>query len=136
MRTVRIGTTAFLCEEAPHTLEMNLRRSVDYVTLAARGGADVLCLPEMVTTANVPKELEYHAERFPGEFTKTFRRAARAHRINLIVPYLVRSGRATYNQATVIDRKGRIVGYYRKIQPTGEESRHVAMGRRPSGIRS
>jgi len=129
MRTVRIGTTAFLCEDFAHTVELNLRRALDYITLAARGGADILCLPEMVTTANVSRELEYHAERFPGEFTKTFRRAARENSINLIAPYLVRSGRAVFNQATVIDRKGKIVGSYRKIQPTGEESRHVAAGK-------
>ncbi|MBP1655285.1 MAG: Nitrilase/cyanide hydratase and apolipoprotein N-acyltransferase [Bacteroidetes bacterium] len=128
MRAVRIGTTAFLCEETPHTPAMNVDRAVDYVARAARGGADILCLPEMVTTANVPRELEYHAERFPGEFTRRFRQAARKHRINLIAPYLVRVGRALYNQATVIDRRGRIVGSYRKLQPTGEESRHVTMG--------
>jgi predicted amidohydrolase len=128
MRTVRIATTAFLCEDTPHTPEMNLRRAVDYILQASRGGADILCLPEMVTTANVPKELEYHAERFPGEFTRTFQRAARTHRMNLVAPYLVRSGRSTYNQATVIDRRGRIAGFYRKIQPTGEESRHVTAG--------
>jgi predicted amidohydrolase len=128
MRTVRIGTTAFLCEETPHTPELNIGRALAYVALAAREGADILCLPEMVTTANVPKELEYFAERFPGEFTRAFRRAARQHRINLVAPYLVRSGKALYNQATVIDRRGRIAGAYRKVQPTGEESRHVRPG--------
>lgn len=128
MRAVRIGTTAFLCEETPHTLEMNIRRAVDYIARAAGDGADILCLPEMVTTANVTKDLEYHAERFPGEFTRSFQRAARKYRINLIAPYLIRSGRSVYNQATVIDRRGRISGFYRKVQPTGEESHHVAMG--------
>jgi len=128
MRTVRIGTTAFLCEDTPHTLAMNLERATGYIARAADAGADILCLPEMVTTANVPKELEYHAERYPGEATETFRHAARTHKINLIAPYLVRAGRVIYNQATVIDRRGKIVGTYRKVQPTGEESHHVAAG--------
>jgi predicted amidohydrolase len=129
MRNVTIGTTSFLLEDSPHSVEMNLRRAVDYVTLARERGADILCLPEMVSTANVPEDLEYHAELYPGEITRTFQRAARTHRINLIAPYLVRSGNRRYNQATVIDRKGKIVGFYRKVQPTAEESRHVALGK-------
>ncbi len=128
MRNVRIGTTAFLVEDTPHTIELNLERATGYIMQAKEGGADILCLPEMVTTANVTKRLEYHAEDYPGEFTKTFRRAARKHSINVIAPYLVRSGKKIYNQATVFDRRGAIVGFYRKIQPTAEESRHVAYG--------
>jgi omega-amidase len=128
MRTIRIGTTAFLIEDHPHTPAMNVERAEAYIRRARRERADILCLPETVTTANVPRDLEYHAEQFPGEFARAFSRAARAAGINLIAPYLVRSGRRLYNQATVFDRKGSIVGYYRKVQPTGEESRHVAAG--------
>ena len=125
MRTVTIGTTAFLVEDSPHSIAMNIERAVGYIALAAKRGADVLCLPEMVSTANVPRDLEYHAERYPGEITVAFRRAARKHRINVIAPYLVRAGKKVFNQATVIDRRGAIVGFYRKVQPTAEESHHV-----------
>jgi predicted amidohydrolase len=128
MRTVRIATAAFLVEDRPHTVAMNLDRAAGYVRQAHQAGADILCLPEMVTTANVPKELEYHAEEYPGPYTRAFRRAARENGINLIAPYLVRSGRHVYNQATVIDRKGRIAGYYRKVQPTAEERLTVTPG--------
>lgn len=125
MRTVTIGTTAFLVEDSPHSIAMNIERATGYIALAAKRGADVLCLPEMVSTANVPRDLEYHAERYPGEITAAFRRAARQHRINVIAPYLVRAGKKVFNQATVIDRRGAIVGFYRKVQPTAEESHHV-----------
>ena len=128
MRIARIGTTAFLVEDHHHTPEMNVGRAVAYIGLARHERADVICLPEMVTTANVPRDLEYHAEDYPGEFTRAFRAAARSNKINVIAPYLVRSGNKMYNQATVIDRRGNIVGYYRKVQPTAEESRHVALG--------
>jgi predicted amidohydrolase len=130
MRNVTIGTTAFLVDDRPHSVEMNIQRAMDYIAIAHGRGADILCLPEMVTTANVPKELEYHAEEYPGVFTDAFRRAARRYRMHLIAPYLVRAGRQLYNQATVIDRKGAIVGFYRKVQPTAEESRHVRPGDR------
>ena len=126
MRNVRIGTTAFLVEDTAHTPEMNVSRAIQYVGVAKQGDADIVCLPEMVTTANVHKELEYHAEDYPGAYTETFQRAARDHAINIIAPYLVRAGGRIYNQATVIDRKGNIAGFYRKVQLTAEESRHIA----------
>lgn len=128
MRPVTIGTTAFLVEDSPHTVEMNIARAISYIGDAVRKRADILCLPEMVATANLPKELEYSAEDFPGKTTAAFRRAARAKGINLIAPYLVRAGKRLYNQATIIDRKGNIAGFYRKVQPTAEESHHVTPG--------
>lgn len=128
MRPVTIGTTSFLVEDSPHTVDMNLDRAAGYIEVAGKGGADILCLPEMVSTAALPGDIFAHAEEFPGKVTRFFQRAARAHRLNLIAPYLVRVGGAVYNQATVVDRKGKIVGIYRKVQPTGDELRHVAPG--------
>jgi predicted amidohydrolase len=128
MRTVTIGTAAFLVEDSQHTIAMNIGRAIGYIALAADRGADIFCLPEMVSTANVPRDLEYYAEEYPGEITAAFRRAARKYGINIIAPYLVRAGKKVYNQATVIDRKGKIAGFYRKIQPTAEESHHVTPG--------
>ncbi len=128
MRPVTIGTTAFLLEDSPHTVELNLSRAAGYIESARKRGADILCLPEMVSTANVPGELESYAEEYPGRITEAFRRAAREHSINLIAPYLIRAGRKVYNQATVIDRRGIIVGTYRKVQPTAEESRYLKPG--------
>jgi len=128
MRKVHIATTSFLVEDHPHTIEMNVRRALEYVSEAAGKGADILCLPEMVTTTNVPEDLAYHAEDYPGEYTEAFREEARKSRLNLIAPYFVRVGTILYNQATIIDRKGEVVGYYRKVQPTGAESHHVTPG--------
>ncbi len=126
MRPVTIATTAFLLEDSPHTVEMNVARAVDYIESAK--GSDIVCLPEMVATANVPRELEYYAEEFPGKITRIFQAAARKQGINLVAPYLVRIGKKLYNQATIIDRKGKIVGSYRKLQPTAEELRRVTPG--------
>jgi len=128
MRQVRIATVAFLVEERPHSIPENIERAIDYVRQSRAKGADIVCLPEMVTTANVAPELETYAEAYPGEFTRAFREVARSEKINVIAPYLVRSGSRVYNQATVINRKGEIEGFYRKVQPTGAESRLVTPG--------
>jgi omega-amidase len=128
MRQVRIATVAFLVEDRPQSIPENLERALEYVRQAQGKGADIVCLPEMVTTANVAPELETHAEHYPGEFTRAFREVARTRKINLVAPYLVRSGGRLYNQATVINRKGEVEGFYRKVQPTGAESRMVTPG--------
>jgi len=128
MRKVNIATTSFLVEDQHHTVDLNMDRALAYVREAAANGADIVCLPEMVTTANVPAELAYHAEEYPGAYTDAFRQEAKKSRINLVAPYLVRVGADVFNQATVIDRDGQIVGIYRKVQPTGEESHHIKPG--------
>ena len=128
MRNVNIATTSFLVEDHPHTIDMNIKRSLEYIREAAGNGADIVCLPEMVTTANVPADLAYHADDYPGEYTEAFRQEAKKSGINVIAPYLVRVGTTMYNQATIIDRHGEVVGYYRKVQPTGAESHHVTPG--------
>jgi predicted amidohydrolase len=128
MRKVNIATTSFLVEDHPHTIDLNVERALGYVREAADRGADIVCLPEMVVTANVPAEQAYQAEDYPGEYTLAFRREAEKLGINLIAPYLVHDDNHLYNQATIIDRSGDVVGYYRKVQPTGEESHRVKPG--------
>jgi N-carbamoylputrescine amidase len=128
LRTVRIATTAFLVEDHPHTVDFNVERALGYVAYAREQGADILCLPETVTTINVPAEQTYHAEDYPGLYTAAFCEAARTHGLNLVAPYYVRDGGRIYNQATVIDRQGQVAGVYRKVQPTAEEARHIAFG--------
>lgn len=126
MRIVRLATTSFLIEDTPHTVAMNVERGLAYVDEAKRNGADIVCLPETFTTLNLPENHSLEAERFPGEWTKTFAKKAAQCKINLIAPYYVRVRKSVYNQATVFDRKGRVVGFYRKVQPTAAESKFIA----------
>ncbi len=128
MRNVRIATTSFLVEDELHTLDMNIARAMSYIDEASDRGADILCLPEKVITTNVASRYQHHAEPFPGKITKAFCARAKSKKINLIVPYLVSVGKKIFNQATIIDRKGKVVGYYRKVQPTVAESTIVTAG--------
>lgn len=128
MRPVRIATTSFLIDDQPHTLELNLQRALAYIDEAARREAGILCLPETVLTNCVGDDDAYAAENFPGHHTAIFQEQAKARRLNLIAPYFVRDNGRLYNQATIIDRNGDIAGFYRKVQPTAAESRHVTPG--------
>lgn len=128
MRIVRIATVSYLVEETPHTIDMNIARTMSYVDSAAEKSADIVCLPESVVTTNVPPDLQYHAEPFPGKITKALCVRARSKKINIIVPYLVRVGKRIFNQTTIIDRKGRIAGYYRKVHLNGFELATITPG--------
>ena len=128
MRQVRIATTAFLVPDGPSSPASNLDRALSYVEKAARRGADIVCLPETVTTVHVSGDPAVHADPFPGPVTKAFGHAARQGSLCVVAPYLTRVGRRIYNQATIFDRRGAVAGYYRKVQPTGEELRFVTAG--------
>jgi N-carbamoylputrescine amidase len=126
MRIVRIATTSFLIEDTPHTVAMNIERGLAYIDEAKKKGADIVCLPETFPTLNLPEDHPLEAENYPGEWTKTIGKKAGGRKINVIAPYYVRVGKRVYNQTTVFNRKGKIVGYYRKIQPTAAESKFIA----------
>jgi predicted amidohydrolase len=120
MRKARIGTVSFLVEDTPHTVDMNIERGIAYIHEAARLGCDVVCLPEMFRTINVP-EMELDADLFPGPTSGRLSAAAKETRMNVIATYFIEEEGSVYNQATIFDRTGEIVGWYRKVQPTGSE---------------
>lgn len=128
MRNVTIATTSFLVEDHEHTLEMNFEKCILYVKEARKKSADIICFPETVLTTNAHPDLQQAGEKFPGMFTNFFCNLAREYKINLIAPYLVFGGRKMYSQATVIDRKGNVAGYYRKVQPNYAELDYITPG--------
>ncbi len=128
MRNVRIAAVSFLVDDSPHTVQHNVERACAYVADAKRRGADIVCLPETVTTINTPRQAQYSGEVFFGPWTKRFADAAREHQINLIAPYIVHVGKKRYNQATVFDRQGFIAGWYRKVQPHAQELKYITPG--------
>ncbi|MBC8145187.1 MAG: carbon-nitrogen hydrolase family protein [bacterium] len=127
MRKVRIGSVSFLVEDEPHTIAMNLDRGCAYIERAGALGCDVVCLPEMFRTINVP-DFAYDAEVISGATSQRLSESARMNRINVLANWYVTENDAIYNQTTVFDRDGGIVGYYRKVQPTGGEAQHIRAG--------
>lgn len=127
MRKVRIATASFLIEDTPHTVEQNFMQCEQWMLEASEQEADVLCLPETVLTNGVP-EGHMHPEEYPGKWTEYFKAAAKEHSLHVIAPYFVRTPFGMFNQATVIDDKGEIRGFYQKLQPTGWEAQFVTPG--------
>lgn len=121
MRTVRIGTVSFLIEDSPHTIDLNVSRGVEYIRRAADLGCDIVCLPELFRTLNVPNR-ESEPEIFPGPTSEILAETARSCGINVVATYYVEADGGRYNQATVFDRRGEVAGFYRKVQPTASET--------------
>ncbi|MBL0174316.1 MAG: carbon-nitrogen hydrolase family protein [Ignavibacteria bacterium] len=128
MRTVRIAAVSFLMDDGPHTVDRNLERAAAYVRGAAERDADVVCLPEAVTTLAVPGDPVAVVAESGAAWKPFFASLAKKHRINLVAPYLVRAAGRVYNQATVFHRDGTTAGAYRKVQPNGAELAYTRPG--------
>jgi predicted amidohydrolase len=113
-------------EDTPHTVEMNLERAIGYIREASESGAEIVCLPETVTTNGVPEYRQAIADS--DSWLERFSEAAKQFEIAVLAPTYVMDAGVVYNQASVFDRAGRIVGSYRKVQPTGAEAAFTALG--------
>ena len=105
---------------------MNLGRAKDYIREASEAKANIVCLPESVTTNGVEAP-ESHADE-SAEWSSFFSDAARELGIAIIAPFYVKDGNMTFNQASVFNANGTLAGMYRKAQPTGAEARWITPG--------
>ncbi len=116
----KLVTVAGIQMRASENPQGNLRKAEALVRLAAKKGAQIICLPELFRTQYFPQRKkarrETLAETVPGASTDLFSTLAREHRVALIVPVYEKARRARYyNSAVVIDEKGQLLPTYRKI---------------------
>ncbi len=123
MRKVHIATVSFLMEDTPHSVPFNLGRAAEYIREARRAGAQLVCLPETVTTNGFPG----HTKADP-DWSNFFQAAAIESSVAVIAPFYVEENGKVFNQANVFDSSGNRVGFYRKVQPTGAEAKWVTPG--------
>ncbi len=98
----------------------NLDKGVEKVRAAARGGARVVCLPELFRSRYFCQTEETRffdlAEPLPGPATEALSAAARDSGVVVIAPVFERRAPGVYhNSAAVIDADGSIAGIYRKM---------------------
>jgi len=107
-------------------LEANRRMILDTLDAAAKFKPDFICLPELVVQYGCGdfKAMAALAEPAPdGPTFERVARKARALKSHIILPLFEREGGRVYNTAALIGRDGRLIGRYRKFQPTGYEIR-------------
>lgn len=86
-----------------------LKLALDHLETAGKAGVDIACLPEEF--AGYDK-----AEPVPGPITEAVADAAKKHHMYVICPIREQaSDGQIYNTAVLIDRSGKVIGYYRKV---------------------
>jgi hypothetical protein len=98
--------------------EAKLKLAIEHLHTAGKNGVDIACLPEEFSGTE--------AEPVPGPTTKTVARLAEQYNMYVICPIREQAGDKQYNTAVLIDRKGRIAGYYRKIFVFWGEGLHLS----------
>jgi len=99
---------------------VNLQHAITKVEEATRGGATVVCLPELFRTQYFCQRENVAffdlAESVPGPTTDALGKVAHQCRVVILAPVFERRAPGLYhNSVAVIDVDGRVVGLYRKM---------------------
>ena len=108
------------------SVEDNVRFAVDLIAQGADAGAQVVCLPECITTWRGKDLPDGGARPIPGQETDELCRAATAHGIDVVCSMNEQNGPLVHNTGLYIDASQGIIGKYRKV--------HLSVGERWRGI--
>lgn len=87
--------------------DAKLKLAIEHLHTAGKNGVDIACLPEEFAGTK--------AEPIPGPTTKAVAELAKQYNMYVICPIREDAGDKQYNTAVLIDRKGEVCGYYRKV---------------------
>lgn len=96
------------------------RKTLERIEAAADKGAQVLCLPELYRTPYFCQREDFElfdlAEPLDSAHIQKFRKAAKKHKVVVVLPIFERRAAGVYhNSALIIDADGEIAGHYRKM---------------------
>lgn len=100
--------------------DKNLKKAIEWITKAAKKGAQVICLPELFRSQYFcqSENIDYFnlAETIPGLSTEAISKIAKQNKVVVIVPIFEKRALGVYhNSLAVVDTKGKISGIYRKM---------------------
>ena len=98
--------------------DVKLKLALEHLHTAGKNGVDIACLPEEFAGTE--------AEPVPGPTTKAVARLAKQYNMYVICPIREQAGDEQYNTAVLIDRKGEVAGYYRKVFVFWGEGLHLS----------
>ncbi len=98
----------------------NMKKAADYISKAAKKGAEIICLPELYRSQyfcqQEDSKLFNFAESSDGESVQFFSKLAKKIKAVIIVPFFERRAAGVYfNSSAVIDKDGKVLGIYRKM---------------------
>ncbi|HUT06416.1 MAG TPA: carbon-nitrogen hydrolase family protein [Nitrosopumilaceae archaeon] len=101
--------------------ETNLKKTLDFISKAAKNKAALVAFPEFMmfytNASQSPKQLAGMAETIKGNFVNTIAKAAKEKHIQVIGSFYEKSTKKdrVYDTSFVIDKLGKIISTYRKI---------------------
>ncbi|HVR87465.1 MAG TPA: carbon-nitrogen hydrolase family protein [Planctomycetota bacterium] len=98
--------------------DKKLAMAIDILETAGLKGVDIACLPEEFAGCT--------AEPIPGPTTEAIAALARKHRMWIVCPIREQAGTEQYNTAVLLDREGKVAGYYRKVFVFWGEGLHAS----------
>jgi len=84
-----------------------LKLAIDHLHTAGKNGVDIACLPEEFAGTT--------AEEIPGRTTQAVAKLAKQYNMYIVCPIREQAGKEQFNTAVLIDRKGKVAGFYRKV---------------------
>src|SRR5437667_1446705 len=112
-RVVRVVTT-HVVPPSPTTIEDNLKLMAQILDQAGKTKPDLVVLSECLLEEGVSLPMTETAQTIPGPATAMLGGKAKQYGTYLVTSLHERDGALIYNSAVLIDRKGRVVGKYRK----------------------
>ena len=119
-RMVRVATINYRPRNSKSSVE-NLQKFSSFIDKAAAQKADIVCLPEESTLAGTDLNYVSASEPVPGPTTEFLGGVAKKYNLYIVAGLLEKDGDVVYNTSVLIDRKGELVGKYRKISLPREE---------------
>ncbi|MEZ5388088.1 MAG: carbon-nitrogen hydrolase family protein [Prosthecobacter sp.] len=112
-------------------MERNLSCAVEFITRAAKAGANVVLLPEALDFGWCHSSAIQHAGSIPdGETCQRLCEAAKAHCIHVCAGMVERHGGNLFNSAVLISPEGELLLHHRKINELAMAHQIYACGDR------
>src|SRR2546423_4696299 len=122
----RVALVQMRCGAEP---EKNFSRAIDFIRDAAKKGAAIVCLPELVRSQYFCQTEDHKnfelAEEVPGKSTSELEKLSRELGIVIIASLFEKRRAGVYhNTAAIIDSDGKFLGKYRKMHIPDEPRYH------------
>src|SRR6478672_12908929 len=98
----------------------NMAKAISWIREAAKGGAQIICLPELFRSQYFCQSEDHAnfalAEEIPGPTTAELEKVAREAKVVIVASLFEKRTAGVYhNTAAIIDADGQLMGKYRKM---------------------
>jgi predicted amidohydrolase len=118
-RKVKVGTIYLRPRNS--TPEQNLKLWCEQIDAAGKLGLDIVCLGEAILAIGTSATMKDRAQPIPGPISEVLAEAAKQNNIWVVAGLTELDGEIVYNTAVLLNRKGELVGKYRKAHLPREE---------------